>query len=120
MEREGCVDSCDGVSGNQDLGIKQLDPNINPTVSSMTGSGKTSFISRVTGRTDLKIGHDLSSCTCPTPPDDVTISCGANARFLKARKTSRSLRVGSMTMSSASLIRLVSRTPTCPTRKCSR
>lgn len=29
----------------------------------MTGSGKTTFISKVTGRTDLKIGHDLTSCT---------------------------------------------------------
>ncbi|RYP48019.1 hypothetical protein DL768_006010 [Monosporascus sp. mg162] len=32
-------------------------------VMGMTGSGKTTFISRVTGRTDLKIGHDLNSCT---------------------------------------------------------
>ena len=29
----------------------------------MTGSGKTTFISKVTGRTDLRIGHDLTSCT---------------------------------------------------------
>ncbi|KAI1770793.1 P-loop containing nucleoside triphosphate hydrolase protein [Hypoxylon cercidicola] len=29
----------------------------------MTGSGKTTFISKVTGRPDLKIGHDLTSCT---------------------------------------------------------
>ncbi|KUI68652.1 Cell division control protein 11 [Cytospora mali] len=29
----------------------------------MTGSGKTTFISKVTGNTDLKIGHDLTSCT---------------------------------------------------------
>lgn len=29
----------------------------------MTGSGKTTFISKATGRTDLKIGHDLASCT---------------------------------------------------------
>ncbi|KAG8166465.1 hypothetical protein KVR01_002154 [Diaporthe batatas] len=29
----------------------------------MTGSGKTTFISKVTGRTDLQIGHDLTSCT---------------------------------------------------------
>lgn len=29
----------------------------------MTGSGKTTFISKVTGRADLKIGHDLQSCT---------------------------------------------------------
>lgn len=28
----------------------------------MTGSGKTTFISKVTGRTDLQIGHDLTSC----------------------------------------------------------
>jgi len=32
-------------------------------VMGMTGSGKTSFISKVTGRNDLKIGHDLLSCT---------------------------------------------------------
>ncbi|KAI1338463.1 P-loop containing nucleoside triphosphate hydrolase protein [Xylariaceae sp. FL0016] len=29
----------------------------------MTGSGKTTFISKVTGRKDLKIGHSLTSCT---------------------------------------------------------
>ncbi|KAI1084592.1 P-loop containing nucleoside triphosphate hydrolase protein [Whalleya microplaca] len=29
----------------------------------MTGSGKTTFISKVTGRKDLKIGHNLTSCT---------------------------------------------------------
>lgn len=28
----------------------------------MTGSGKTTFISKVTGRTDLNIGHSLTSC----------------------------------------------------------
>ncbi|CAN8103181.1 unnamed protein product [Discula destructiva] len=32
-------------------------------VMGMTGSGKTTFISKVTGRTDLHIGHDLTSCT---------------------------------------------------------
>ncbi|OTB09449.1 hypothetical protein M426DRAFT_316001 [Hypoxylon sp. CI-4A] len=32
-------------------------------VMGMTGSGKTTFISKVTGRTDLKIGHGLTSCT---------------------------------------------------------
>jgi hypothetical protein len=30
---------------------------------SMTGSGKTTFIANATGRKDLKIGHDLTSCT---------------------------------------------------------
>ncbi|KAI8626398.1 P-loop containing nucleoside triphosphate hydrolase protein [Xylariaceae sp. FL1651] len=29
----------------------------------MTGSGKTTFISKVTGRKDLNIGHSLTSCT---------------------------------------------------------
>jgi hypothetical protein len=29
----------------------------------MTGSGKTTFIANATGRKDLKIGHDLTSCT---------------------------------------------------------
>ncbi|KAI1490220.1 P-loop containing nucleoside triphosphate hydrolase protein [Biscogniauxia mediterranea] len=29
----------------------------------MTGSGKTTFISKVTGRSDLAIGHSLTSCT---------------------------------------------------------
>ncbi|KAI2613261.1 hypothetical protein GGR54DRAFT_330483 [Hypoxylon sp. NC1633] len=29
----------------------------------MTGSGKSSFIGAVTGRDDVKIGHELSSCT---------------------------------------------------------
>lgn len=32
-------------------------------VMGMTGSGKTTFISKATGLTDLKIGHDLTSCT---------------------------------------------------------
>ncbi|KAI1747069.1 P-loop containing nucleoside triphosphate hydrolase protein [Xylaria castorea] len=32
-------------------------------VMGMTGSGKTTFISKVTGRRDLKIGHSLTSCT---------------------------------------------------------
>jgi GTP-binding protein EngB required for normal cell division len=32
-------------------------------VMGMTGSGKTTFISKATGRTDLNIGHQLSSCT---------------------------------------------------------
>lgn len=29
----------------------------------MTGSGKTTFIANATGRTDLQIGHTLTSCT---------------------------------------------------------
>ncbi|KAI1814268.1 P-loop containing nucleoside triphosphate hydrolase protein [Poronia punctata] len=33
------------------------------SIISMTGSGKTTFISKVTGRNDLKIGHGLKSCT---------------------------------------------------------
>ncbi|KAI1631490.1 P-loop containing nucleoside triphosphate hydrolase protein [Biscogniauxia mediterranea] len=32
-------------------------------VMGMTGSGKTTFISKVTGRSDLAIGHSLTSCT---------------------------------------------------------
>ncbi|KAJ3558522.1 hypothetical protein NPX13_g9688 [Xylaria arbuscula] len=32
-------------------------------VMGMTGSGKTTFVSKVTGRLDLKIGHSLTSCT---------------------------------------------------------
>ncbi|KAI0543501.1 P-loop containing nucleoside triphosphate hydrolase protein [Xylaria curta] len=32
-------------------------------VMGMTGSGKTTFVSKVTGRRDLKIGHSLTSCT---------------------------------------------------------
>ncbi|KAJ8106802.1 hypothetical protein ONZ43_g6936 [Nemania bipapillata] len=32
-------------------------------VMGMTGSGKTTFISKVAGRTDLNIGHGLTSCT---------------------------------------------------------
>lgn len=32
-------------------------------VMGMTGSGKTTFIANATGRTDLKIGHNLTSCT---------------------------------------------------------
>lgn len=29
----------------------------------VTGAGKTTFISKATGRTDLAIGHGLTSCT---------------------------------------------------------
>ncbi|KAK8875157.1 P-loop containing nucleoside triphosphate hydrolase protein [Apiospora arundinis] len=32
-------------------------------VMGMTGAGKTTFISKVTGRNDLEIGHSLTSCT---------------------------------------------------------
>ncbi|KAI2628139.1 P-loop containing nucleoside triphosphate hydrolase protein [Xylaria nigripes] len=38
-------------------------PDLLIAVMGMTGSGKTTFISKVTGRTDLKIGHLLTSCT---------------------------------------------------------
>lgn len=30
----------------------------------VTGAGKTTFISTATGRTDLKIGRSIESCTC--------------------------------------------------------
>ncbi len=33
----------------------------------VTGAGKTSFISRATGRTDLEIGHGVDSCKCTFP-----------------------------------------------------
>ncbi|KAK6506841.1 hypothetical protein TWF481_005301 [Arthrobotrys musiformis] len=47
-------------------------------VMGMTGAGKTTFISKATGKTDLKIGHDLESCTREisvheTKIDDVTV-----------------------------------------------
>ena len=32
-------------------------------VMGVTGAGKTTFVSRVTGETDLEIGHGLRSCT---------------------------------------------------------
>lgn len=47
----------------------------------MTGSGKTTFISKVTGRTDLKIGHDLTSCTQDIQVVDGTIN-GQTVRFV--------------------------------------
>ncbi|KAF2966798.1 hypothetical protein GQX73_g6799 [Xylaria multiplex] len=37
-------------------------------VMGMTGSGKTTFISKVTGRGDLNIGHSLTSCGSSLPP----------------------------------------------------
>lgn len=47
----------------------------------MTGSGKTTFISKATNRTDLKIGHDLTSCTQEIQVYTTTID-GHTVRFV--------------------------------------
>lgn len=47
----------------------------------MTGSGKTTFISKVTGRTDLRIGHDLTSCTQDIQVVEAKIN-GQTVRFV--------------------------------------
>ncbi|KAH7040059.1 P-loop containing nucleoside triphosphate hydrolase protein [Microdochium trichocladiopsis] len=47
----------------------------------MTGSGKTTFISKVTGRKDLKIGHNLTSCTRDIEVVETKIN-GQTVRFV--------------------------------------
>ncbi|KAK2613380.1 hypothetical protein N8I77_000298 [Diaporthe amygdali] len=53
----------DGLKYTKSMYNKFMSKDALIAVMGMTGSGKTTFISRVTGRTDLKIGHDLTSCT---------------------------------------------------------
>ncbi|KAJ4390796.1 hypothetical protein N0V93_004394 [Gnomoniopsis smithogilvyi] len=50
-------------------------------VMGMTGSGKTTFISKVTGRVDLQIGHDLTSCTRDIQVVETQIN-GQTVRFV--------------------------------------
>ncbi|KAJ4425108.1 hypothetical protein N0V82_000163 [Gnomoniopsis sp. IMI 355080] len=50
-------------------------------VMGMTGSGKTTFISKVTGRGDLQIGHDLTSCTRDIQVVETQIN-GQTVRFV--------------------------------------
>ncbi|KAL7783260.1 P-loop containing nucleoside triphosphate hydrolase protein [Trichoderma ceciliae] len=50
-------------------------------VMGMTGSGKTTFIANATGRTDLKIGHDLTSCTQEIQIVETTLN-GHTVRFV--------------------------------------
>ncbi|KAL7805254.1 P-loop containing nucleoside triphosphate hydrolase protein [Trichoderma aethiopicum] len=47
----------------------------------MTGSGKTTFIANATGRTDLQIGHTLTSCTQEIQIIETTID-GRTVRFV--------------------------------------
>ncbi|KAI5921236.1 P-loop containing nucleoside triphosphate hydrolase protein [Camillea tinctor] len=58
--------------GNDDLLI---------AVMGMTGSGKTTFISKVTGRKDLAIGHSLTSCTRDIQVIETKIN-GRTVRFV--------------------------------------
>ncbi|POS74034.1 hypothetical protein DHEL01_v207576 [Diaporthe helianthi] len=53
----------DGLKYTKSMYNKFMSKDAVIAVMGMTGSGKTTFISKVTGRTDLKIGHDLTSCT---------------------------------------------------------
>lgn len=53
----------DGLKYTKSMYNKFMNKDSLIAVMGMTGSGKTTFISKVTGRTDLKIGHDLTSCT---------------------------------------------------------
>ncbi|KAH0499240.1 hypothetical protein TgHK011_006445 [Trichoderma gracile] len=50
-------------------------------VMGMTGSGKTTFIANATGRTDLQIGHTLTSCTQEIQIIETTID-GRTVRFV--------------------------------------
>ncbi|UKZ51740.1 hypothetical protein TrVGV298_005503 [Trichoderma virens] len=50
-------------------------------VMGMTGSGKTTFIANATGRTDLKIGHNLTSCTQEIQIIETTLD-GRTVRFV--------------------------------------
>ncbi|KAI1266033.1 P-loop containing nucleoside triphosphate hydrolase protein [Xylariaceae sp. FL1019] len=56
-------DGLPGIKYTKSLYKKWNSKDVLIAVMGMTGSGKTTFISKVTGRTDLKIGHDLTSCT---------------------------------------------------------
>ncbi|KAI3393110.1 hypothetical protein diail_4739, partial [Diaporthe ilicicola] len=53
----------DGLKYTKSMYNKFLGKDALIAVMGMTGSGKTTFISKATGRSDLKIGHDLTSCT---------------------------------------------------------
>ncbi|KAK7697663.1 hypothetical protein SLS64_013293 [Diaporthe eres] len=53
----------DGLKYTKSMYNKFMSKDALIAVMGMTGSGKTTFISKVTGRTDLQIGHDLTSCT---------------------------------------------------------
>ncbi|KXJ96522.1 P-loop containing nucleoside triphosphate hydrolase protein [Microdochium bolleyi] len=57
------MDSVPGVKSAKSVYQKYWEKDALVAVMGMTGSGKTTFISKVTGRNDLKIGHDLTSCT---------------------------------------------------------
>ncbi|KAL7950684.1 P-loop containing nucleoside triphosphate hydrolase protein [Trichoderma barbatum] len=50
-------------------------------VMGMTGAGKTTFIANATGRTDLRIGHNLTSCTQEIQIIETTID-GRTVRFV--------------------------------------
>ncbi|KAM0256815.1 hypothetical protein ACHAQJ_004767 [Trichoderma viride] len=52
-----------GLKYGKSLYKKLSNKDVLIAVMGMTGSGKTTFIANATGRTDLKIGHDLTSCT---------------------------------------------------------
>lgn len=51
----------------------------------VTGGGKTTFISRATGRTDLEIGYGIDSCksTETHRPSTTTVRTSADAELMK-------------------------------------
>ncbi|KAK0747197.1 hypothetical protein B0T18DRAFT_430014 [Schizothecium vesticola] len=48
------------------LGSDAKEPEILIAIIGVTGAGKTTFVSRVTGDTSFKIGHDIDSLTSST------------------------------------------------------
>jgi len=57
-----------GVSNTKTMGATSYTREALIAVIGVTGAGKTTFISRATGRGDLKIGHDIDSCTQEVTP----------------------------------------------------
>ncbi|KAF5227657.1 hypothetical protein FAUST_11635 [Fusarium austroamericanum] len=87
--------------------------NINIAVIGVTGAGKTTFISKATNRTDLKIGHSIESCTkdiesvtfpldgrqvtlIDTPGFDDTLKSDADILQLVANYLSTAYKIGTL------------------------
>ena len=51
-----------GANNTKTMGATSYTREALIAVIGVTGAGKTTFISRATGRGDLKIGHDIDSC----------------------------------------------------------
>ncbi|ETN44318.1 uncharacterized protein HMPREF1541_10498 [Cyphellophora europaea CBS 101466] len=60
-------------------------PAINIAVMGETGSGKSSFIKRVTGRRDVNVGHGINRGTYRIQPYEVTLKSPENGRSYRVR-----------------------------------